>query len=262
MASDAKALEAASAGLNGLLRASKDKGVLDDRGTVQKIAATLLYQSNVVSGVMLSPTVQSKYINSMFNQINNDLSEYIDMRARSNPKSLHHVYEWGMTGSKEGRLFEIKKTNTNGMSFGFGYNFIQSKVPVPSYSARRFIFANKAVVMENQTPVIVAPKYSKSLKFTIGDRFITMPAGKSVKIVNPGGMAVSKAFSSNYSNFLNSNLLENSIIRSGIKTKMEYIITNAAKVPGFIKADALAYSSAAIKNAANNAINASARGVM
>ena len=41
------------------------------------------------------------------------LAQYIDIQARSNPKALHHVYEWNQTGSPNARLFNLGYTVSN-----------------------------------------------------------------------------------------------------------------------------------------------------
>ena len=70
------------------------------------------------------------------------LKLYIDAMARSNPQSLHHVYEWSKTGSRDGRLFDVQYRITN-LGLSLDSNFRQStSVQSGSYQP----FYNKARV--------------------------------------------------------------------------------------------------------------------
>lgn len=115
------------------------------------------------------------------------LGEYIDSKARMNPKSLHHVYEWNQTGNKGSRLFRINvKALVN--SITFEGNFLQSSSETDS----GHVFSNKAEVMENKISVIVTPKISPVLVFEDDGETIFTP--NSVYIANPGGDEVAGSF--------------------------------------------------------------------
>lgn len=123
------------------------------------------------------------------------LGLYIDSEARANPDALHHVYEWGMVGEKNGRLFEFKSTASKRV-ITFSGKFLQSKIPSPSSDN---IFYDKANVMENKIEVVVSPKNSDILSFEIdGEQVFTT---NSIYIANPGGDEVAGSFGRIVENF-------------------------------------------------------------
>ena len=54
------------------------------------------------------------------------LGYYIDSKARSNPSSLHHVYEWNRVGDMGARLFSFN-VNATKYNISFLGKFRQSK---------------------------------------------------------------------------------------------------------------------------------------
>ena len=190
MASNAAALQSASNALGGLMRGSKPSGVLDHGGTVQKISAALYYQTQVMSHMVTEPSIQKGFSNRIYNQINKDLGNYIDMQARSKPKQLHHVYEWGKTGEMSGRLFQITKENKGGFNFSMSYKFKMSKTSVPKQSTKgkNYIFKNKAFVMEAGNPVLITPRTpSGRLAFVVDGKNVVLQQGRSVCLPDPHG---------------------------------------------------------------------------
>lgn len=116
------------------------------------------------------------------------LKLYIDAQARGNPDAFHHVYEWGSTGDKNARLFEIKSSASKRI-ITFTGNFLQSKIPSPTSDK---VFYDKASVMENGIEVVVEPKFSEVLSFEVdGDMVFTT---NSIFIANPGGIEVEGSF--------------------------------------------------------------------
>ena len=116
------------------------------------------------------------------------LKEYIDSKARMNPDSLHHVYEWGEVGKNSGRLFEIN-VNSMANSISFSGKFLTSKSPA---SESGQVFYDKANVMENRISVVVEPKNSPVLVFEDGSE--TVFTTNSIYISNPGGDEVAGSF--------------------------------------------------------------------
>lgn len=116
------------------------------------------------------------------------LGQYIDSKARMNPESLHHVYEWGQTGNSGARLFRfnVKATNT---LINFDGKFLQSRSTPPNSDS---VFSDKARVMENKISVTVSPRVSPVLVFE--DEEETVFTTQSVFIENPGGDAVAGSF--------------------------------------------------------------------
>lgn len=124
------------------------------------------------------------------------LSQYIDVQARANPSALHHVYEWNQVGSPGARLFNLNYSVSN-VGLSISSTFKQSRsisedMTVPFY--------NKAKIMENGIPVTIRPTKAKALKFNgpNGEVFTSNP----VKIENPGGEEVYKAFESTFDEFM------------------------------------------------------------
>jgi len=108
------------------------------------------------------------------------LKEYIDSNARVAPQLLHHVYEWNQTGSPEARLFDIGYTVT-GVGLSVDSKFSQS---TSIKNGSKVPFYDKARIMENGIPVVIAPK-NKVLAFTVdGEEVFT---SQPVKVQNPGG---------------------------------------------------------------------------
>jgi len=118
------------------------------------------------------------------------LAQYVDVEARSNPKALHHVYEWNQTGSPTSRLFDLNYTVSN-LGLSINSTFRQSR----SMSENMTVpFYNKAKIMENGIPVTISPTRSQVLKFSgpNGDVFTKKP----IKVDSPGGDAVFGSFES------------------------------------------------------------------
>ena len=124
------------------------------------------------------------------------LSQYIDVQARSNPKALHHVYEWNQTGSPSARLFDLRYTVSN-LGLSLNSTFKQSRTVSENMTAP---FYDKARIMENGIPVTIAPTKSKVLKFNgpSGEIFTSKP----IKVENPGGDEVYRGFESVFDEFM------------------------------------------------------------
>ena len=116
------------------------------------------------------------------------LGMFIDSKARMNPDSLHHVYEWGQVGSKGGRLFSFKSKASKRVVHFYG-DFLPSKSISPTSSEP---FVDKANVMENSIDIVIEPKNSNVLAFEDDGEMVFTVA--SIYIDNPGGDAVSGSF--------------------------------------------------------------------
>ena len=138
-----------------------------------------------------------------------------DSYARSNKKAMHHVYEWGQVGSPDGRLFVINLLAASGGSLDIGYEFLQSKLPVPIDPQLRMpgstgkvvnsesIFRDKAEVMESGKPVQFVAK--KVLAFMGNNGIAFIAKGTPVNILNPGGSKTKNSFHSFMVNWYVSN---------------------------------------------------------
>ena len=142
------------------------------------------------------------------------LSQYIDIQARSNPKALHHVYEWNQTGSPSSRLFDLNYTVSN-LGLSLNSKFRQSRTISENMTVP---FYNKAKIMENGIPVTIAPTKSQVLKFNgpNGEVFTR----KQIVVDNPGGDEVYGSFESTVDEFILRYFKQSFIRASGL---YEYI---------------------------------------
>lgn len=143
------------------------------------------------------------------------LNKYIDMRAKMNPDALHHVYEWGQTGSPSGRLFDIKVAATK-RTIKFSGKFLRSSsiangADVPFY--------DKAGIMENAIEVVIEPRNSNVLAFE--DDGETVFVASAIHIANPGGDEVAGSFGRTVDSFFDEYLTGSFLRSSGIFDKIE-----------------------------------------
>lgn len=228
------ALINASSGLVRSMTSSKN-GVIKESLTAQ-IAASLYYQSQVMANLMNNKAVASKFQRLMFDAVQEDFAMFVDAQARSNPKQLHHVYEWQKVGNNSARLFKLNKLQSQGLMLSLNYSFLPSKSKVPNKNKKTYIFSNKATVMENARTVIISPKNADRLVFEAsGGYTVFMPKGKSVTVKNPGGHAVKKSFEMTYSRYFKGPLVNAAIKNSGVNRILANDIVKSLKLPGQIK---------------------------
>ena len=147
---------------------------------------TIEYSTGFIQGIELERIFFNERLG---NFVVEALEKYIDAKARSNPKALHHVYEWNMVGDPSARLFSFSSKATNNLIM-FVASFKQSK-SVSDTSTEPF--TNKAEVMENSMTVTI---------FT----------SKTITIEDPGGPFVAGSFEKTVNDFftqyLTSSLLQ------------------------------------------------------
>lgn len=135
---------------------------------------------------------------------------YIDAMARSNPQSLHHVYEWSKTGNKNERLFDVKYRITN-VGISIDSNFKQSRsIQNGSYEP----FYNKAKIMEDGVPVIIKPKGNNALVFQ--DNGVTVYTKKTIVNQFPGGREVSGSYEKTFDNFITKYFAQSFLTATGL----------------------------------------------
>lgn len=138
------------------------------------------------------------------------LKLYIDAMARSNPESLHHVYEWYMTGNSSGRLFDIQYRITN-IGISIESNFRQSQsVQSGSYEP----FYNKAKIMENRTPVVIRPRGDNPLVFD--DNGTTVFTKKTIVNQFPGGREVEGSYERTFDDFMKRYFAQSFLTSTGL----------------------------------------------
>lgn len=170
------------------------------------------YSDGFVEGIKLAKIQFNTELGLFIQQA---LYKYIDAKARGNPESLHHVYEWGMTGSSNGRLFEINFSPTQNL-IKFSGKFLPSKTTSPTSDTP---FENKATVMENRIEIVIEPKDADVLAFDINNQ--TVFTKKQVVISEPGGPQVAGSFERVVNDFFNNYLTTGLLQSSGIFKKLE-----------------------------------------
>lgn len=254
MDSSAVLVQAAS-GLQRTMGGTKTS-VLQD-STVAQISAAIYYQASVVSKITTNKQFQSKFQEVLFGQIKKDFSNYIDSQARTNPKSLHHVYEWKKTGTPSARLFDIKVVGTDGLSFKIASDFKPSKSMVPTnFGKSRHVFTNKASVMEAGNPVVIRPRNAERLVFEMDGIVVRMPKGMPVTVKRPGGGKATGRFKIEYARFFTGNLVNLSIKNSKFQQIFNASATKAMKLPVDIKKVKYSFSPNTINMQADAALAA------
>jgi hypothetical protein len=156
------------------------------------------------------------------------LGKYIDAKARSNPYSLHHVYEWGSTGNEGARLFKFSVIAT-AYSIKITGDFLPSSSIGPTATEP---FVDKANIMEEGISIEIKPKNSPVLVFEYnGDMVFT---ANSIFIDHPGGDAVAGSFGEAVAEFFDvyfSNALLGPLLNQ-LATATEYTSNFAAGTKG------------------------------
>ena len=233
------------------------KGAVLHDSTVAQISAAIYYQATVVSKITTNKQFQSKFQEVLFGQIKKDFANYIDSQARTNPKSLHHMYEWKKVGSPSARLFDLKVVSTDGLSFKIASEFKPSKSMVPTnFGKSRHVFTNKASVMEAGNPVTIRPKNAERLVFEIDGMVVRMPKGVPVTVKRPGGGKATGRFKIEYARFFTGNLVNLSIKNSRFQQIFNASATKAMKLPVDIKKVKYSFSPNTINMQADAAIAA------
>jgi hypothetical protein len=143
------------------------------------------YSLGFINGVQKGKSI---FLNNLGSSVQYILEAFIDSNARSNPQTLHHVYEWYRTGSPDARLFDIRYTVSNvGLSF---YSSFRQSTTIKNGSSVPFY--NKAQIMENGIPVTIVPKRSSVLAFEENGE--TVFTRSPINVDNPGGAAAQNGF--------------------------------------------------------------------
>lgn len=152
------------------------------------------YANGFIEGAILA---KPQMLENLGSQVSDVISQYIDSIASANPQALHHVYEWGQTGSESARLFNVDYVVTGG-GLSLNATFSQS---TSIQAGSNTPFYNKAYIMENGIPVRIRPKNSDALAFDDnGEKVFTK---KTVIVSKPGGSTVEGSFENNFNNIVN-----------------------------------------------------------
>lgn len=126
-----------------------------------------------------------------------------DRFSATNPKAMHHIYEWGKVGNPRARLFVLNRLVLTKGSFVTQASFIKSKTKVPIKTElstagrtgkrvnKRHVFADKARIMEDGIEINYVTRRVQVFSDGFEPRFIA--AGTPIHIRNPGGKFVKRS---------------------------------------------------------------------
>ena len=153
---------------------------------------------------LITPSVTQEIAKAAFTITGQRFVKAVDRFAISNPKRMHHVYEWQRIGRPAARLFVLERQSILNGKLDINIKFIQSRTQVPvapelltpgksgKVVTSRTIFRDKAQVMEEGRPVSFAAKKIITFMGSNGQTFIQ--PGTVIKILNPGGVQVKNSF--------------------------------------------------------------------
>lgn len=165
-------------------------------------------------GFLEGTNINQIFFNQQLAEITSDaLKDFIDAKARMNQEAFHHLYEWEMVGSPQGRLFDFNAKASQRVIHFYG-KFLKSSTIGPESDRP---FKDKANIMENQIAVTVEPK-KDMLVFDVDDT--TVFTTKSVYIANPGGDEVAGSFGRATEEFFEVHFTNTFLRQSGIFEKL------------------------------------------
>jgi len=171
----------------------KNRGGINTGGFPEKILLLSKYDEKMLLELHMNKSNKMMIERAAANLVARYFESYVDAKARTSPKSFHHIYEFDETGSKDARLFKRKITSTVGGTV-ISYNLINAKKP----NREGYPFPQKAKVMEAGTPIVIKPKTSQFLQYRLSDgRFVR--SSQSI-VENPGGDVANK-FTDEFNSF-------------------------------------------------------------
>jgi hypothetical protein len=196
-----------------------------------------------ISGLktLISPSSASEIAKAAFTLTGERFVLAVDRFSISNPKRMHHVYEWKKTGRSTSRLFVLERESILNGKLGVNVSFLSSRTPVPippelllpgntgkSVTSKN-IFRDKAKVMEEGKPVQFAAK--KIITFMGMNGQVFLQPGTVVRILNPGGLEVRNSFQKFMLEWYQAN--SESIIRSsGLYERIANDVANVLNTTG------------------------------
>jgi hypothetical protein len=153
------------------------------------------------------------------------LKEFIDSNARTDPKLLSHMYEWYMSGTAEGRLFDFHHLVTEA-GLTITSSISQSK-SIQAGSTEPFY--DKARIMELGQTVVIKPKNAQALAFIVdGNEVFTK---NSVVVRNPGGSEAKGGFQHTINMFFETYFRQSFMRTTGIAAYLEKPIDYKLNMP-------------------------------
>jgi hypothetical protein len=183
----------------------------DTGDLTKKIDNVVEYSLGFVEGIRMNRAIFNKELGKLASEM---LKKYIDSKARMEKDSLHHVYEWGMSGNPGARLFEIdSKASSSNITF-FGSFLTSNSISDTSEEP----FFNKAEIMENAILIEVSPRNNVlSFETDGGENVFT---ADTIYIANPGGDAVAGSFGKTVEEFFDFHFTAQVLMQTGIMNKL------------------------------------------
>ena len=168
------------------------------------------YSVGFLNGIQEGKT---KFFSNLAQGTIEQLKQFVDSMARIDPEILHHVYEWGMTGSPAARLFDLNYS-VKGSGLSINSTFRQS---ISVKDGSKVPFYDKARIMEFGIPVTINPR--RVLVFE--DNGETIFTKQPVTITNPGGELTTGSFERVLDMFINQYFSQSFLNASGIMDKIQ-----------------------------------------
>lgn len=198
--------------------------------------AILVEARKKVEGIrsLVTPYNKEQLAKAIFVISGKDFIKHTHLIAVSNPKAFHHIYEWNKVGKENARLFKLIRSRVSGGRLLIKTDFTRSnslvpiskQLTVPGKTGKvvksKYIFKDKASVMESGKPVRITAKVSNYLAFPSNDgpKFIKKP--QSVTIKNPGGVQVKNSFTKLVKEWFKDPVnIEKSLASCGMLVKIE-----------------------------------------
>jgi hypothetical protein len=184
----------------------------NNKGIIKDLNNIVNYSLGFLEGAEAGKTA---FLNNLGVGTIEALKQFVDSIARTSPETMHHVYEWGQTGSPNARLFDIEYTVSN-LGLSLKSTFRQS---TSIKSGSNTPFYNKARIMESGIPVQIKPKNSTVLVFEQNGETVFTP--NPVRVVNPGGSDVPGSYERAFDMFINQYFSQAFLNSSGIMGKLK-----------------------------------------
>jgi hypothetical protein len=175
----------------------------------EKISALATFHGALLNNLSSNPQAYNRIRNAGANIVSKYFNAYVDAVARIDRYRYHHIYEFGMVGDSNARLFKSTVKNGN-----ISYSFIDASKP----NNDGFPFSKKAFIMEAGDPIVITPKSGEFLVYDFnGD---TIVSRRSV-VDEPGGPYVAGAFRSIFEEFFKSGMPNKALREFGFYNTIE-----------------------------------------
>lgn len=184
----------------------------DASSFIKDLNSAVGYSNGFLDG---AKSAQPKMMKNVSYKVKEILYAFIDSMARTDPESLHHVYEWMQVGNSSARLYTLDCIVT-GSRMSFSYEFSQSK---SIKSGSNVPFYDKARIMESGIPVTIRPVKATTLVFEKDGR--TIFTKKPIDVDTPGGPSVAGSFGETVKMFFDSYISQSLLDVTGIRSQLK-----------------------------------------